>query len=69
MVDGAMIRKIENRISKLNKMCNGVKIEFIYEYQFYLIKVTNLKTRKSKLISLDELNTVYDRMMNFVKVV
>lgn len=69
MVDGAMIRKIENRISKLNKMCNGVKIEFIYEYQFYLIRVTNLKTRKSKLISLDELNTVYDRMMNFVKVV
>lgn len=69
MMDAVMIRKIENRVSKLNKIYKGIEIEFINESQFYLIRVTNLKTGKSKLISLDELNTAYDRMMSFVKVV
>lgn len=69
MMDEAMMIKIKNRISKLNKVYNGIEIEFINESQFYLIRVTNLKTGKSKLISLDELNTAYDRMMTFVKVV
>lgn len=68
MMSEKEIRKIENRVNKLNKICNGIKIEFIYKIQFYVIKVTDIKTEKSKLISLDELNNVYDIMTNFVKV-
>ncbi len=58
---------IKNKIKDMNEICRHLKFEFIYEIQFYIIKVTNLRTNESKLISLDELNKLYDRV-SFVKV-
>lgn len=59
--------EIKNKIKDMNEICRHLRFEFIYETQFYIIKVTNLRTGKSKLISLDELNKLYDRV-SFVKV-
>lgn len=62
------VMKIKNKIEDMNDICKNLEFEFIYETQFYMIKVNNLKTGKTKLISLVELNKVYDRVCSFVKV-
>lgn len=62
------VMKIKNKIADMNDICKNLEFEFIYETQFYIIKVNNLKTGKTKLISLVELNKVYDRVCSFVKV-
>lgn len=62
------VMKIKNKIADMNDICKNLEFEFVYETQFYIIKVNNLKTGKTKLISLVELNKVYDRVCSFVKV-
>lgn len=60
--------EIKKKVKDMNDICKHLRFEFIYETQFYIIKITNLRTNQSKLISLDELNKLYDRV-SFVKVI